>query len=108
MDFLTSTALSGMLYDGFKTGAKLTVCFLKEKLQGWLFDDDVVEQLADKLKSLELDDLAEHVIERRINETPSVLDCMQGIRIDQTIGSVSQIHSGSGDNVAGNKVTYNK
>ena len=108
MDFLTSTVLSGMLYDGFKNGAKITASFLKEKLQGWLFDDVVIGQLADRLKVLELDDLAEHVIERKINESSNVLDCIKEIKIDQNIGSVTQVHSGSGDNVAGNKVTYNK
>ena len=108
MEFLSSTLLSGMLYDGFKKGASLTSDFLKEKLQGWLFDDDLVEQLTDRLKELELDDLAEHAIERKINSAPAILDCIKEIKIDQNIGSVTQLHSGSGDNVAGNKVTYNK
>ena len=90
MDFLTSTILSGMLYDGFKSGATLTVNFLKEKLQGWLFDNDVLEQLTDKLKVLELEDLAEHAIEKEINRTPSVLDCIKQIKVDQNIGSVTQ------------------
>jgi hypothetical protein len=108
MDFLTSTILSGMLYDGFKSGATLTASFLKEKLQGWLFDEDVIKQLTDNLKVLELEDLAEHAIEKKINRTPSVLDCIEQIKIDQNIGSVTQVHNGSGDNVAGNKVTYNK
>lgn len=108
MEFLTSTILSGMLYDGYKSGAALTTSFLKQKLQGWLFDDEVIEQLSSQLKALELEDLGEHSIEKKINTTPSVLDCMKRIKIDQNIGSVSQVHSGSGDNVAGNKVTYNK
>jgi hypothetical protein len=108
MDFLTSTILAGMLYDRFKSGATLTASFLKEQLQGWLFDDDVVLQLTDKLRALELDNLAEHVIEKKIHNTPSVLGCMKQIKIDQNIGSITQSHSGAGDNVAGNKVTYNK
>jgi|GEM_PF-495629 hypothetical protein len=108
MDFLTSTVLSGILYDGFKAGTILSASFLKDKLQGWLFDDVLVQQLADELKSLKLEDLAEHAIERKINETPNVLNCMKEIKMEQTIGSVSQIHSGTGDNVAGNKVIYNK
>lgn len=108
MDFLTSTILSGILYDGFKKGALLTANYLKEKLRGWLFDDALVEQLTDRLKELELEDLAEHAIERKINATPAILDCLKEIKIDQNISSVTQFHSGSGDNVAGNKVTYNK
>ncbi|MFT5815762.1 MAG: hypothetical protein ACI9VT_003537 [Psychroserpens sp.] len=108
MDFLTSTVLSGMLYDGFKKGAALTADFLKEKLQGWLYDDVLVEQLAYRLKELELDDLSENAIERKINATPAILYCIKEIKIDQNIDSITQFHSGSGDNVVGNKVTYNK
>lgn len=107
MDSITSSILSGILYDGFKAGAKLTKSFLKEKLQGWLFDETVVAQLADNLKELELEDLAEHVIERKINQTPIVLECLKEIKSNQKIGEVQQIHSGSGDNIAGNKITYN-
>lgn len=107
MDFLTSTVLSGMLYDGFKIGASLTAGFLKEKLQGWLFDDALLEQLIDRLKELELDDLAEHAIERKINASPAILSCIKEIKIDQNIDSVTQFHSGSGDNIAGNKVINN-
>ena len=108
MDSLSTIALSGMLYDGFKTGAKLTTNFLKQKLQGWLFDEKVIEQLADKLKTLELDDLGEHIIKKKINETPDILDYMREIKLDQSIASVSQNHTGSGDNVVGSKITYNK
>ncbi len=108
MGFLSATVLSGMLYDGFKTGAKLTVDLLKDKLQGWLIDDVVVKQLTDELKALELGDLAQRVIERKINETPKILDCIREIKLDQSIGSVIQNHNGSGDNVAGSKITYNK
>ena len=108
MDFLTVTILSGILYDGFKDGASITTRFLKEKLQGWLFEDHNIELLTDELKALKLDDLSEHAIERAINEKPNILDCLKEIKIDQNIGSVTQIHSGSGDNIAGNKIINNK
>ena len=65
MNFLSSTILSGILYDGFKTGAKLTVSFLKENLQGWLFDDAMLEQLARNLQALELEELADYRIEKK-------------------------------------------
>ena len=107
MDFLTSTILSGMLYDCFKTEAILTIDFLKEKLQGWLFDDLALEQLVDKLSMLELNESAEHVIERKINESPDVLQYLQQIKPAQSTSSVVQNHYGSGDNVV-NKTIYNK
>jgi hypothetical protein len=35
---------------------------LKGKLQGWLFDDELIEELANKLNMLDLDELGQHVI----------------------------------------------
>lgn len=107
MEFLSSAILSGFLHDGFKAGANLTLPFLKEKLQGWLFDEKQLGQLVEHLKVLELDEFAEHVIERKINESPDVLGILQQIKSNQAIGSVTQHHSGAGDNVAGNKTVNN-
>lgn len=107
MDFLSGAILSGFLHDGFKAGIKLTVPFLKEKLQDWLFDEKLLGQLIEHLQALELDEFAEHVIERKINESPDVLGILQQIKSNQTIGSVTQHHLGAGDNVAGNKTVNN-
>ncbi|EYU15889.1 hypothetical protein TI10_05440 [Photorhabdus luminescens subsp. luminescens] len=107
MDFMSSTILSGILYDGFVKGAKISASFLKEKLQGWLFDDALIEKLSDRLNDLDLDELGQHAIKKRIDNSPEILQCMQGIKQEQTIGSVNQNHYGTGDNVAGNKVINN-
>ncbi len=107
MDFLTSTVLSGMLYDCFKVGAKLTTDILKEKLQGWLFDDALLGQLADELSAMELDSFSERTIENKINESPSILNYLQHIKPEKNISSAIQTHYGSGDNVV-NKTVYNK
>ena len=72
MDFLTSTILSGLLYDGFKSGALLTIDLLKEKLTGWIFDEETLHELTHKLESMHLDDLSEHAIERKINEASEI------------------------------------
>ncbi|MBL5903287.1 hypothetical protein JBO47_07905 [Serratia fonticola] len=110
MDFLSSTLLSGMLYDGFKKGAAITKDFLKKKLQGWLADDAVLEELSSKINALELQNYGEHIIERKLNESPEVQGMLKLITLEQkiTIGSVTQNHSGSGDNIVGNKTIYNK
>jgi hypothetical protein len=107
MDFLASTILSGILYDGFKAGAKLTADFLKERLQGWLFDEMLLKQLTDELLVMQLDDFSEKIIEKKINESPAVLEKLQQIRPDKSINSAIQTHYGSGDNVV-NKTVYNK
>ncbi len=110
MDFLTSTLLSGVLYDGFKKGAAITSDFLKEKLQGWLIDDALLEKLTEKVNALELQDYSEHVIERKLSESGELQEILKLIKPDQNtnIGSVTQNHSGSGDNVVGNKTVYHK
>jgi hypothetical protein len=107
MEFMTSTILSGVLYDGFVKGVKISAEFLKDKLQGWLFDDKLIEELANKLKQLDLDELGQHAIKKRLENNPEIIKCMQNIKQEQSIGVVSQNHYGTGDNVAGNKVINN-
>ena len=109
MDFLTSTLLAGILYDGFKNGVAITTDFLKEKLQRWLIDDALLEKLSNKVNVLELQDYGEHIIERKLNESPEIQEILKLIKPEQNtnIGSVTQNHSGSGDNIVGNKIIYN-
>ncbi len=110
MDFLTSTLLSGMLYDGFKNGVVITNAFLKEKLQGWLIDDELLAKLTEHVNALDLQNYGERIIEKKLMESPEVLEILEHIRPAQNtnIGSVTQSHSGSGDNVVGNKTIYHK
>jgi hypothetical protein len=109
MDFITTTIFSGMLYDGFKNGIAITTDFLKDSLQGWLIDDPLLEKLADKVNALELKDYGERAIERQLNESIELQEILKLIKPEQNtnIGSVTQNHSGSGDNVV-NKTIYNK
>jgi hypothetical protein len=107
MDFLTSTVLSGVLYDGFKKGAAITSDFLKEKLQGWLIDNELLENLTEKVNTLQLQDYGELVIERKLNQSEELQEMLKLITPVQNtnIGMVTQNHSGSGDNVI-NKTVY--
>jgi hypothetical protein len=52
MDFLTSTILSGVAWDGIKLSGKVTVGFLKDKLRGWLIGEDDIEKIVDKLNAI--------------------------------------------------------
>ena len=110
MDFLTSTALSGVLYDGFKNGIAITTEYLNRKLQGWLIDDALLDKLVEKINALELQDYGEHVIERKLSESDELQELLKLVKPEQntTIGSVTQNHSGSGDNIVGNKTVYHK
>lgn len=110
MEFLTSTLLSGMLYDGFKKRVEITTDFLKSKLKGWLVDDVLLEQLAEKVNDLELQEYGENTIECKLDESLELQGILKMIKPDQNtkIGTVTQNHSGSGDNVVGNKTVYQK
>lgn len=110
MDFLASSILSGILYDGFSSGVSITAGFLKEKLKGWLVDDDLLQGLTAEVNKLELQDFREDVIERKLNESERLQRILEGIKPDSnaTIASVTQNHSGSGDNIVGNKIVHNK
>ena len=110
MEFLTSSILSGVLYDGFSRGVSITANFLKEKLQGWILDDVVLEGLTTKVNELQLQDYRQDVIERKLDESGTLQKILEQIKPDQNtaIGSVTQNHSGSGDNVLGNKTVYHK
>ncbi|HHN8433169.1 TPA: GapS6a family protein [Morganella morganii] len=106
MDFLTSSILSGLVYDGFSKGYKMTVSFFKEKLQNYIFDESALEKLSDTLDKMQLDELGEHAIKRRIEASPNVLQLLREIKSNHT--NINQTHTGYGDNVAGDKIINNR
>lgn len=102
MDVLSSSVLSGLIYDGLKLGATISFDFLKSKLQGWLIDDEQIIQLVDKLKSAGIhEDLAPHAIERKINENESLLCFIQDIHKSKESINISQT-SNVGHNIVSN------
>ena len=52
MEFLTSTILSGLLWDGIKSGISISVEFLKSKLHNWIISDTDYEKLANAIAKL--------------------------------------------------------
>lgn len=106
--FLTATILSGVVYDIVKTSTKLTLDNFKTKVKGWLIDDTTAQKLVDEINQIDhIDDLNQTAIARNIEQNQDLMSLLKTIKIDQSLTQVSQIHSGSGDNVAGDKhVTY--
>lgn len=104
MDIITSAVVSGILYDMIKHKVALTAKNLKDRLKGWLVDDVVAESLEVKLKNLGLnDELSESAIDRRILGNQDLMVLLSKIEASpQTV--INQYHSGTGDNVAGNKI----
>lgn len=107
MDFITSTVLSGILYDMIKNNVLLTAVNLKARLQGWLVDDAVVQAIEKEVNALQLsDEMSERAIEKQISSSIELNRILTNIVPSSNY--VVQVHSGSGDNVAGNKYNYSE
>lgn len=105
MDFLTSTILSGLLYDGLKVGATISAAWLKDSLKNWIVDDNIAQIMADKVTQLDInDDLSRKAIKTRIDNNPEFLKLLMEIKTaPQTITHIST-HHGNGDIVHGDKI----
>lgn len=102
MEFITTTILSGVIYDILKRGVFLTKDVLANNLKKWLIDDATLEKLAIKLQELNLnDEMSEKAIEREINSSNQIKELLSKI---STHNIDIQIHSGTGDNIIGNKI----
>lgn len=105
MDFLSATVLSGVVYDLIKFQVQISADTLKEKLKGWLINEAVAPALATELEKLKLnDEMSEKAIERKITESKDIQQILSNI-MPNTTNVIIQNHSGSGDNIGGNKIT---
>lgn len=104
MEFITTTILSGVIYDIFKKGMSITKDVLANNLKKWLIDDATLEKLAIKLQELNLnDEMSEKAIEREINSSNQIKELLSKISAHNVDIDI-QIHSGTGDNIIGNKI----
>jgi hypothetical protein len=111
MDFITTGIIASTVYDVLKHGLMLSARELKDRLGNWIKDDVVAEAVAAELSKLDLHDgLSEKAISREIDRSQAVSTLIQEINAKaalvapSTITTVNQTHSGSGDNVGGNKI----
>ena len=106
MEYMSSAILSGVLYDMIKLEVSITADNLKEKLKGWVVDELIAPVISKELADLNLnDELSEKAIEKRINETPKLLDLLSSIRKETSVTTIVQNHSGTGDNIGRDKIT---
>ena len=104
VDFITGTVLSGILYDMLKHQVKLTSDNIKEKLQGWLIDDAMAKNIEIELQKLQLsNDMSESAINKQLASSNGLTELMKAIK-PTTETTITQTHSGTGDNIAGNKI----
>lgn len=102
MEFITGAVLSGFLYDMLKHQASLTADNIKEKLQDWLIDDSMAKSIEVELAKLQLsDEMSESAIAKKLAISDELTELLKTIK--PTTQTIIQTHSGTGDNVAGDK-----
>lgn len=105
MDYLTGVVLSGITYDLVKNGFQISAINLKSKLKNWLTSDQDLEILAARINSInQLEDLNESAICKRLETDSIVQNLIVNIKRDNFVSNVTQYHSGTGDNISGDKV----
>jgi hypothetical protein len=111
MDFITTGVITSTVYDVLKHGLKLSAGVLKDRLGQWLKEDVIAEAVASELSKLDLHDgLSEKAISQQIDQSQAISTLIRDINAQaaliapSTITTVNQTHSGSGDNVGGNKI----
>ena len=109
MDIFTSAIASGVIYDMMKNGIAFTAKNIKDKFVGWMIDESSATLIADELKKLNLnDDMSEKAIEKIVNSSLDIQSLFKEIKTDKNADTITQIHSGTGDNVGRDKITNEK
>ncbi|EFG6858449.1 hypothetical protein OM222_003820 [Escherichia coli] len=105
MDFLSSAILSGIVYDMLKHHVSITATSIKEKLKNWVIDEAIAPALAKELEKLSLnDEMSEIAIERKLLDSSEIQKILSSIK-PHAATVIIQNHSGTGDNIGGNKIT---
>lgn len=111
MDFITTGIIASTVYDLLKHGLKLSADVLKDRLGQWIKENVVAEAVAGELSKLDLHDgLSEKAISQQLDQSQTISTLIRDINAKaalvapSTITTANQTHSGSGDNVAGNKI----
>lgn len=106
MDILTSAILSSAVYDLLKHQLALTSENIKQRLKEWLITDSQGEIIAKELNNIELSDkMSENLLSNKIASSQTIISTLKQVK-QKTNNTNIQFHSGSGDNVAGNKNVF--
>lgn len=95
---IVPSVLSSCCYDLLKSTGKITLTALKNKFPKLAKNEELAEELADKLKELKGDPES---IKDKIEKSKEIHDLLEKIN---SINYINQTHSGNGDNIAGDKI----
>ncbi|MEQ6857286.1 hypothetical protein AAHH17_22790 [Lysinibacillus capsici] len=81
MDFLTSTILAGLAWDGIKHVGNVTFEYLKGKLTSWIINDQEIETIVSKINSLpEAYKKNQKFLEVAIEDDAQLIDLLKNIK----------------------------
>ncbi|MGE8454130.1 MAG: hypothetical protein ACN6OP_26685 [Pseudomonadales bacterium] len=111
MYFITTGVIASAAYDVFKQGLRLSAQSLKDRLGRWIKDEVIGEALAKEMNALGVNDqLSETALTRLLDSSSAVGALVKSINAQiavvapSAVSGLSQVHSGIGDNVGGNKI----
>lgn len=105
-EVITTSLLASTIYDMLKHSLVLSGKNLKECLRGWIIDGSTLEDLEHQISSLKLNsDMSESAIEKKLVASDELLKIIRQIKPNNAT-TIVQTHSGTGDNVAGNKIIH--
>ncbi len=103
---ISTAILASCIYDMIKHSVVLTAGNLKNKLINWAINEEAANLLEQNLAKLALNqDMSESAIERELINSAELIAIIKAIKPSNTT-TIIQTHSGTGDNIAGDK-NYN-
>jgi len=102
-----STAISKIAYNTIKKGVKVTSEKLREQLKNWLLKDEDYDVVSEVINTIPAEyQINEQILGAYIETNSKLAKIIEQCEIGSS-RPTNQLHTGSGDNIAGDKhVTY--
>ncbi|WP_235042172.1 GapS6a family protein [Vreelandella profundi] len=109
IESVVAGVVANIVYESTKKGLSLTKAYFVSELakavneeQGKL--DHIADELVKLDQSVDLEDLSEKGIIKRMEESPELVKALNNIKTENVGNTINQYHYGSGDNVGGDKI----
>lgn len=104
MEPITTAILARGIYDLLQATVTWSKDALKEKLRTWINDETKVDELAQNIEKIDVnDDMSAKAIEKKLSLDPELIEILKSIKEEERV-TVKQQHFGTGDNVGRDKI----
>jgi len=108
IESVVAGVVANIVYEYTKKGLALTKAYLVSELAKAVnVDQSELNHIADELvkldQSMDLEEFNEKGIIKRMEESPELVKALNNIKTENVGNTVNQYHTGSGDNVGGDK-----